>query len=148
MGNTIQDSDYGLVFWQSTNNTIYRNLFEDNQIQAFDGVLTGSSPYSTNVWDNGKIGTYWSDYQSKYPNAAEINKSGIGNMPYAIDAKNQDRYPIINLNALLTSAQNPTQTSTPAPIASIPELTPLAILPLLASVLLAAIVLGHRKTTN
>ena len=35
-------------------------------------------------WDNGSIGNYWSDYLSRYPNATEIDHSGIGDTPYAI----------------------------------------------------------------
>ena len=37
-----------------------------------------------NYWDNGKEGNYWSDYLSKYPNATELDHSGIGEPPYAI----------------------------------------------------------------
>jgi len=35
-------------------------------------------------WDYGSIGNYWSDYLSRYPNATEIDHSGIGDTPYAI----------------------------------------------------------------
>ncbi len=35
-------------------------------------------------WDNGSVGNYWSDYLSKYPNATELDHSGIGEPPYAI----------------------------------------------------------------
>ena len=35
-------------------------------------------------WDNGSFGNYWSDYLSRYPNATEIDHSGIGDTPYAI----------------------------------------------------------------
>ena len=34
--------------------------------------------------DYGSIGNYWSDYLSRYPNATEIDHSGIGDTPYAI----------------------------------------------------------------
>jgi len=36
-------------------------------------------------WDNNSIGNYWSDYQSKYPNATQIDNSGIGNTHYMIE---------------------------------------------------------------
>ena len=87
-------------------------------------------------WDNGSIGNYWSDYLSKYPNATEIDHSGIGDTPYAIVdsitysnnyANNTtitgtailgtavDRYPAIVPFSALT-APNPTPiASTPGP---------------------------------
>jgi hypothetical protein len=49
-----------------------------------------------NNWDNGTTGNYWSDYQSRYPNATEIDSSGIGNTPYAIDPNNIDNYPLLH----------------------------------------------------
>jgi hypothetical protein len=50
-----------------------------------------------NVWDNGypSGGNYWRDYQTRYPNATEIDSSGIWNTPYVIDANNTDRYPLM-----------------------------------------------------
>jgi len=52
---------------------------------------------STNVWDNGypSGGNYWSDYEERYPNATEIDNSGIWDTPYVIDENNQDNYPIV-----------------------------------------------------
>jgi hypothetical protein len=50
-----------------------------------------------NVWDDGypSGGNYWSDYQTTYPNASEIDSSGIWNTPYVIDANNTDHYPLM-----------------------------------------------------
>jgi len=50
-----------------------------------------------NTWDNGypSGGNYWSDYQTRYPNAAEIDSSGIWNTPYVIDSNNTDYYPLM-----------------------------------------------------
>jgi hypothetical protein len=52
---------------------------------------------STNVWDNGypSGGNYWSDYQTKYLNATEIDSSSIWNTPYVIDTNNTDFYPLM-----------------------------------------------------
>jgi hypothetical protein len=86
-------------------------------------------------WDNGSVGNYWSDYLSRYPNATEIDHSGIGDTPYAIidsttysdDYANGtaitgtailgtavDRYPLMVPFSELT-APNPTLTSSPSP---------------------------------
>ena len=86
-------------------------------------------------WDNGSVGNYWSDYLSRYPNATEIDHSGIGDTPYAIidsttysnDYANGtditgtailgtavDRYPLMAPFSTLT-APKPTPTASPSP---------------------------------
>jgi nitrous oxidase accessory protein NosD len=77
----------GIRFAGASNNTIYHNNFVNSTYLA-------QVPNSINVWDDGYLGNYWSDYKTKYPYAAEIDNSGIGNVPYAIDAQNIDRYPL------------------------------------------------------
>ncbi|UCC59173.1 MAG: hypothetical protein JSW14_04915 [Candidatus Bathyarchaeum sp.] len=51
----------------------------------------------TSTWDNGfpSGGNYWSDYQTRYPNATEVGTSGIGDIPYIINENNQDNYPLM-----------------------------------------------------
>jgi parallel beta-helix repeat protein len=77
----------GIYFISASNNTIYHNNFVNNIYQT-------QVPNSINGWDDGYLGNYWSDYQTKYPNAAEIGDSGVYNIPYSIDAQNIDRYPL------------------------------------------------------
>jgi len=49
-----------------------------------------------NFWDDGASkGNYWSDYEERYPNATEIDGSGIWNTQYIIDTNNQDNYPLV-----------------------------------------------------
>ena len=88
-------SSCGIIFWGASNNTIYHNNFINNAMQASEGTF--NSPSAGNVWDDGYLGggNYWSDYLTKYPNATEIDTSGIGNTPYVIDAQNKDRYPLM-----------------------------------------------------
>jgi parallel beta-helix repeat protein len=89
----------GINFNSASNNTIYHNNFE---IQT-GGQAKDSYYNSVNFWDAGYPlgGNYWSDYKSKYRNAVEIDKSGIGNTSYVIDeslanlANNTDRYPLM-----------------------------------------------------
>src|SRR5271157_1645342 len=84
-GNNITESgDYG-VSLSSANNWIYRNNFVNNTHQACS-ILIGS----TNIWDIGYEGNYWSDY-----NGTDANHDGIGDTPYVIDANNTDNYPLM-----------------------------------------------------
>ena len=86
-GNNIKDNGYGVFIVHSGNNTLYHNNFINNGV---------SCDYA-NTWDNGypSGGNYWSDYEERYPNATEMDDSGIWDTPYFIDESNQDNYPIV-----------------------------------------------------
>jgi hypothetical protein len=109
-GNTVFDnmvvnSKIALYFdMDAGNNIIYHNNFINNTVAVQMSSLLQNP--SVAVWDKGSEigGNYWSDYLSKYPNAAEIDNSGLGNTPYFIDANNQDKYPLLHpLNITLDS---------------------------------------------
>jgi hypothetical protein len=76
-----------------SSNIIFHNIFANNTQQA--QVLNSPS----NSWDNGHPsgGNYWSDYVGwdvfSGPYQNETGSDGIGDLPYVIDAENQDRYP-------------------------------------------------------
>jgi hypothetical protein len=53
-------------------------------------------PPQRNVWDDSKEGNYWSDYVTRYPNATEIDGSGIWDTTYVISENNQDSYPLMS----------------------------------------------------
>jgi parallel beta-helix repeat protein len=103
----------------------------------FASTATTLSP--AGQWDNGTVGNYWSDYLDRYPNATQIDNSGIGNKPYIIEDTTTwssdyangthlegttilgaaiDQHPLINpfstSNSLRPAQANtPTQTSNP-----------------------------------
>ena len=87
--NNIVDSRLGIFFYEASDNILYHNNFINN-------MHPYASTDSTNVWDNGASGNYWSDYTVIYPEAEESNDSGIWDIPYVIDDYNQDNYPLIN----------------------------------------------------
>ena len=93
--NYIANNLGGIAFYYggSLGNKLYHNDFIDNTYWQVDTYEAGS-----NTWDDGypSGGNFWSDYASKYPDAKELDSSGIWNTPYVIDANNQDRYPLIN----------------------------------------------------
>jgi parallel beta-helix repeat protein len=86
--NIISASSIVLNMTNSQGNTVYHNSF----LASVQVVAAG-----TNTWDNGypSGGNYWNDYRTKYPNAAEIDSSGIWNTSYIIDSSNKDNYPLM-----------------------------------------------------
>jgi parallel beta-helix repeat protein len=54
------------------------------------------SSYSTSVWSDSNLGNYWGDYLTKYPNATEVDNSGVGNLSYVINDNNTDPYPLMS----------------------------------------------------
>jgi hypothetical protein len=133
--------------------------------------LQGVVPVSpAGQWDDGSVGNYWSDYLSIYPNATEIDHSGVGDTPYAIidsttysdDYANGtaitgtailgtavDRYPLMAPFSAST-VPNPTQTSSPSPSPShlpspkIPEF-PSAIMGITIVMVVTAAILSYIK---
>jgi parallel beta-helix repeat protein len=94
-GNTIANNNYEAILLDfSSNNSIRHNNFVNNTRQVYYIF----APVA-NFWDDGypSGGNYWSDYVARYLNASEIDVSGIWNTPYVIDAKNTDRYPLVQV---------------------------------------------------
>ena len=109
ISNIITSSgDYGILFESSSGNDVCGNLIANNQVAGIklaggndnkiyhnnfidnaDQVLIS---LSFNVWDDGypSGGNYWDDYGE-----LDTDGDGIGDMPYVIDANNQDRYPLV-----------------------------------------------------
>jgi len=95
-GNNITNNWAGIRLEESSNNSIYHNNFVNNTHQV--SFLWFPSNYF-NFWDNGypSGGNYWSDYEERYPNATEIDGSGIWDTPYVMgDANNTDNYPLVS----------------------------------------------------
>ena len=100
--NRIEDNSAGLRFANTLNNVIYHNSFIGNIVQ----VSTDSASVS-NAWNSTypSGGNYWSDYtgvdekSSPYQNVT--GSDGIGDMPYVIDDRNRDNYPLMNVYASL-----------------------------------------------
>jgi len=109
--NIISNNDYG-VRVQSSNNTIYGNLIENNQRGLyfccgasgniiFLNVLRQNIEYNAgdgllNQWDNGYIGNYWDDFDETSEGANDNNGDGIIDTTYTIlGGDNQDRFPLM-----------------------------------------------------
>jgi parallel beta-helix repeat protein len=82
-GNTVANSSTAGVYSdEAIDNVFYFNNFLNNSQQVY-------SVNSTNVWDNGVEGNYWTDYVGK-----DLNNTGFGDVPYVIDENNRDNHPL------------------------------------------------------
>jgi nitrous oxidase accessory protein len=90
--NNISDSQTGL-FLDSSNNLLYGNRLADNVVQAEDR--------DSNAWnaDYPVGGNMWSDYLGQDnmsgPEQDQPGSDRIGDVPYRINEKAQDRYPLM-----------------------------------------------------
>ena len=85
VGNTIRESFFeGIMLGGYCANTVlYHNNFIDNPGNAYDA--------SGNLWDDGALGNYWSDYAG-----SDADGDGIGDTPYLIPGnQSQDRFPLM-----------------------------------------------------
>ena len=80
----------GIYLYYSQNNRFFHNNFMSNTNQVYD---VGAP---SNIWDSEVEGNHWSNYENRYPNATELDSSGIWNTPYVLDGNNQDNYPLVN----------------------------------------------------
>jgi len=82
IGNTVISNSFeGIVFGGTNNNTIYHNNFVNNKDQVY-------SYNSSNTWDNGAEGNYWSDYSG-----TDTDGDGIGDT--RLPHKGLDSHPLI-----------------------------------------------------
>ena len=94
-GNTISNNKNGVTLADAYGNNIHHNNFINNTKQVYIDPFFSSKQ---NTWHDGypSGGNYWSDYEERYPDAEELDGSGIWNTPYVIDENNQDNYPLIH----------------------------------------------------
>jgi len=91
--NNIANSDRGVYTEYCGTNIIHHNNFVNNTKQWWD---VGFTPWpipltiSISVWDDGKEGNYWNNY-----NGTDANGDGIGDSPNILGTNNTDRYPLL-----------------------------------------------------
>ena len=179
--NTIEANDFdftdagALVFSASNNNLftlndIYGNYsarypyYVIDQALSIDPNMADGLTLSTNIWSYNNLGNYWGDYLTKYPNATEVDGTGAGSIPYAINANNSDSYPLMSpydistapiqlpdwtnliLPTVIQAPASPqpstTATTTPLPPSSIPSSTPTSTVPELSCLVIAPLLLS------
>ena len=88
--NNISNNIFGLSsIITCNNNYIYHNNFVKNiEGTAYD--------WGKNIWDDGKYGNYWSDYEERYPNAKpKLFKPWMWDNPYQIGIYSKDNCPLV-----------------------------------------------------
>jgi len=85
MYNTISRNDVGIYAVNSSNNKVFYNNFVDNN----QHVICDEN--SVNLWNETFGGNYWSGYRT-----IDVNRDGIGDIPYTINTKNSDKRPFIS----------------------------------------------------
>ncbi|MEM3728513.1 MAG: NosD domain-containing protein [Candidatus Bathyarchaeia archaeon] len=83
--NTFSSNDWGIYIWNSDNNVFYHNNFINNNYNVY-------AEQTTNTWSVDGEGNYWDDYNGK-----DLNKDGIGDLPYNIAEGNIDYYPLMGM---------------------------------------------------
>ncbi len=130
IGNAQSEVDYMNHGPVTANNKVYHNNFVNNVFQVKTDFPPGYTVYSTDFWDNGTEGNFWSDYTG-----IDNNGDGIGDTPYEIDVSRSDHYPLMSpfdissVNVELPEWTNitsstppfPTPTSASSPSASTPK---------------------------
>jgi len=102
-GNSIKsNTQWGLIlnylgfynrhydFHPFSNNTFYHNNFVNNQQVLYSVEDQIDKNLTTDNWDNGFEGNYWSNY-----NGTDNNGDGIGDTAYILNENNQDNHPLM-----------------------------------------------------
>lgn len=92
------------------NNTFIHNnlIYNSKEVgQALNPWITSTPGAGPNVWDNGFEGNYWSDMQTRYPNATQTADGKVWDTSYTINNANIDNYPLVQPY----QSQKPTQPS-------------------------------------
>jgi parallel beta-helix repeat protein len=109
-GNIIdQNTEWGLQLNATQkDNQIFGNSISDNNLEGGfqvsipmcmiverkSEVTISIVPGLGNNWNSGFVGNYWSDYQTRYPNAEQVD--GVWQTPFYINENNIDQYPLVN----------------------------------------------------
>jgi parallel beta-helix repeat protein len=138
-------------------------------------IVVGVVPLSpAGQWDNGSVGNYWVDYLSRYPNATEIDHSGIGDTPYEIVDSGPysisyangttvtgtlilgtaiDHYPLMTPFPIFASTNSkinasPSPSTSNSTSSTVPEFSTWVILPLFAVVILLSVLFIRKKLSE
>jgi len=92
INNDIVDSSVCGINIPQTSQGWYNTVYHNNFVNDSQQVLIYEK--SSNIWDDGypSGGNYWSDYTG-----VDLDRDGIGDTEYVIDANNTDHYPLMGM---------------------------------------------------
>lgn len=120
----LTNEDRGVLFWGSSGNNVthctiggspsvymhfgcYYNVVTENNIVAGVTIaISGDETFDSN---------YWGDYLTRYPNATEVDSSGIGNIPYTFQDSQIDRRTFQDTHPLMKPITIPSFPTTALP---------------------------------
>jgi parallel beta-helix repeat protein len=90
--NIVNNNEGVYIYSYGQNNLFFYNNFVDNT-KHVNYYWSGIG----NSWNSSFPvgGNYWSGYEDKYPNAKELDNSGLWDTPYVINENNIDYYPLM-----------------------------------------------------
>jgi parallel beta-helix repeat protein len=133
IGNYIDHCDTGFWITGSANNTLIHNTVKNCSTGISINYCSGGNIITENnilsswsVWlspDPTVDRNYWSDYTTRFPNAKEIDNSGIWDTPYSHGDKVIDYHPLVKPVDICSNGnpeasdnqEQPTQTQEPTP---------------------------------
>jgi len=158
---SISDDGVSVSFWAcGGNNVSYCNIIGQTAIEMQFGSSHNTVTKNNidgSVWveigaDETVDGNYWSDYLKIYPNATEIDGTGIGNTSYAYysylnSQSGLTKTPLYDFHPQITPINTPLFSTllVASSASTVPELSWLAILPLLLALFFLALIFRHRK---
>lgn len=89
VGNNITENNYGIWFSAAENNSFFHNNFLLNTRHVYMDILCCNS---SNYWDNGFEGNYWSNYSG-----VDADRDGVGDNPHSLADDNTDERPLMGL---------------------------------------------------
>lgn len=116
IGNYIENCDTGFWITGSSNNTLIHNTVKNcttgisiNYGSAGNIINENNIMSSYSVWlspDPMVDRNYWSDYLTRFPNATEIDNSGVWDTPYGHGGAVIDYHPLVK-PIVISSSDNP-----------------------------------------
>lgn len=107
---------------------------ENNIVFGVHLAISGNETFDRN---------YWSDYSTRYPNASEIDSSGVWNMPYVFaDSSNFENRKFQDSHPLVSPLAVPNFSSTLPTVQSIQKPVDYPVVLLAVSIIVAAIAIG------
>jgi hypothetical protein len=149
----------GIALWGSSGNNITHCTIGGSPAIYMHFAVGNNFVIETNIVFGADLrisgietfdGNYWSDYSTRYPNASEVDSSGVWNMPYVFaDSSNFENRKFQDSHPLVSPIAIPNFSDTLPPVQSIQEPVNIAVVlvavSIIAIVVAVIVLLGYFK---